>query len=358
MGQGLPSRIPLWIDGKFGLCDSNRRVLMAPMFSYVSNYSSSQLLRVSFKEGEDHTTHNFLKPDGSFLFKDNLIGLPTDFHDGFSVIEDGKGHSTIIDTLGIPILPFKYDRINSFEDGLAVFACQFWRWGAVNRQGEEIIPCIYDWMGAYFENGVNRVRLNGKWGLIDTKGKQLTPLHFEMLGDSRFSSLALAPNQNLIPAKKFTKWGYIDLNGKTIIPFEFDFASNFNGSIAVVGRDSLCALINTSGVLIMPFTYQYIDTWSDSLFPAIKQGKYGYITSANKVSVPFEYDLADGFSEGLALVCKNGKCGFINMQNELVIPYLFEQPNPGHTKFHNGLCWINYEGTWCYVDRRVRIHKQ
>lgn len=51
-------------------------------------------------------------------------------------------------------------------------------WGGINGKGEEIIPCIYEFMIATDRN-VFLVRKDGKWGAINNKGKVLVSLIYD-----------------------------------------------------------------------------------------------------------------------------------------------------------------------------------
>lgn len=48
------------------------------------------------------------------------------------------------------------------------------KWGAINAQGEEIIPVKYDEMFPICCERAN-VRIGNYWGYVNTKGEELTP---------------------------------------------------------------------------------------------------------------------------------------------------------------------------------------
>ena len=50
--------------------------------------------------------------------------------------------------------------------------------GAVNLQGKEVIPVIYDDLQGLDENGAF-VELSGKWGIINTAGKIVKPITYD-----------------------------------------------------------------------------------------------------------------------------------------------------------------------------------
>jgi hypothetical protein len=46
------------------------------------------------------------------------------------------------------------------------------KWGFIDKTGKEVIPPVYDYVGAFYE-GLARVEKNRKCGFIDKTGKGL-----------------------------------------------------------------------------------------------------------------------------------------------------------------------------------------
>lgn len=69
-------------------------------------------------------------------------------------------------------IPFVYDEVNSFLDGLAPVK-KGTQWGYVDSTNKVILPFIYDYAG-YFSNEQAEVNKNGKWIKIDKFGKCLS----------------------------------------------------------------------------------------------------------------------------------------------------------------------------------------
>jgi hypothetical protein len=76
--------------------------------------------------------------------------------------------------------------------------------------------CIrYKGIGVYYE-GLAAVQLkNGKWGYIDENKKEVIPCIYAEAGDFHWSGLAVV-------AKESGKYGIIDKSGKVIIPAKYD----------------------------------------------------------------------------------------------------------------------------------------
>lgn len=56
------------------------------------------------------------------------------------------------------------------------------KYGYINTKGEEIIPCIYDYV-YYFEEGLAVVEKDSKKGYIDKEGKEVIPCVYDNASD-------------------------------------------------------------------------------------------------------------------------------------------------------------------------------
>lgn len=52
------------------------------------------------------------------------------------------------------------------------------KWGWIDKNGNEFIECVYDFIAFGFEEGMACVELNGKYGLIDKEGKVVLPFAY------------------------------------------------------------------------------------------------------------------------------------------------------------------------------------
>lgn len=250
-----------------------------------------------------------------------------------------------IDTAGNVILPFKYDFVDGFYNGIA----------AVNIGGE------------YDNNSYPHVK-GGKWGLVDSTGKEITAVEFDYVENNGVF-------YDLIPVEKEGKIGLIDRRGKNITPFKYDLVeyktdddvwmvsikdsfyveeelphlgypgyfyhdrrglvdnsgeiteikyneiyfpfSNGKTKVSVLnfseelGAHDQYGLIDTKGKELIQPEYEYLDHeivdvsyryFFDGLVMLKKEHKYGYANQKGKIVIPFEYDEAKRFNEGKASV--------------------------------------------------------
>ena len=78
------------------------------------------------------------------------------------------------------------------------------------------------------------VEINRKWGYIDKNGKEIIPcIHDSTM---KFS-------ENLAVVEKNSRYGYINQDGKLAIPFMYDSASSFSEGVAIAKKDNELILI-------------------------------------------------------------------------------------------------------------------
>ena len=93
------------------------------------------------------------------------------------------------------------------------------KWGLLNKNGELIVPFIYDNMGD-FNDGLSVVELDNKYGAIDTNGKIVVPVEFyvqDFLPEFNCGRLGIRKWTN-----SEIKAGYIDKEGNEVIPCVYD----------------------------------------------------------------------------------------------------------------------------------------
>lgn len=117
----------------------------------------------------------------------------TEFNKGFAVAKLNNKYGFINKDLEV-IVDFKYDKVNTFNEGFAI-VCKFNRnntitnngeerilitdtYSFINSKGEELLSLGYDYIDDFIE-GQAVVRLNKKYGIINQQGKQMTSCKYE-----------------------------------------------------------------------------------------------------------------------------------------------------------------------------------
>ena len=155
------------------------------------------------------------------------------------------------------------------------------------KTGDVVIPFKYDGV-SHFIDGLAAVGLNGKWGVIDKSGKVVVPLKYDDVGYYLNTVIKLDVGgfiNGFVPVDLNDKRGAIDKTGKEIVPLKYEDDKDYyyqdyyyNKGLAIVGLN----------------------------------GKYGYVNKIGKLAIPLKYEKVSYFSEGLAAVKLNGKWGFIS----------------------------------------------
>ncbi len=201
------------------------------------------------------------------------------------------------DELDIKWLDKHYQTVDDFHEDLMLVEFND-KWGYINKDGVEVIPCKYD--DAYsFNEGLARVNIGGKtdelgnfkggkWGFIDKTGKIVVDLKYDYVRDFSEGLAAVLVKEN--EDDYFGQWGYVDKTGKEIIPLHYKSAHNFNEGLAFVTTEDDGSIL--------------IDKTETIIWDGRQEGYYG-----------------TNFNEGLAPISNDGgyKFDFINTKGEKVL---------------------------------------
>ncbi|MDR1594944.1 MAG: WG repeat-containing protein [Prevotellaceae bacterium] len=312
------------------------------------------------------------------------------FSEGLAAISE-NGRWGFIDQTGKTVVPFIYEKVNDFSDGLAAVEKSKYKWGVVDKTGKEVVPCIYSSIEPEYEygrttpfsNGVAFVTKAGKdgrsrHGFIDKTGKELTPFIFsntlitisdrlvkieDGYGNDRIfdrTTKELNPivydyigklSEGRILVRKNGKIGYVDTAGIEVIPckYLYSLSSDFSEGLASLTKYKKYGCIDKNGNEVIPFVYDGIGNFHEGLAWAKKNKKYGYIDQSGKEVIPFMYDFGKDFSDGLAPVEKNGKWGLIdNKKGKEVVPCDYEDV----WDFSEKLARVEKDGKYGFIDKK------
>ena len=140
--------------------------------SCVNNASDTKILfAVNLEDGMAY----FQSPTGKLFFC-NRFNAVQGFSEGLAAVEI-NGMWGFIDKEGKQVIPCIYDDVGSYSEGLAPIEING-NWGYVDKSGKQAIPCIYEHVGSFSE-GLAYVEISGKYGFIDTKGNQVAPCIYD-----------------------------------------------------------------------------------------------------------------------------------------------------------------------------------
>ena len=158
-----------------------------------------------------------------------------------------------------------YEEICAFSQGL-VRVKHNGKWGFINKEGKEIIPCIFDDTGFLSEEGLVTVELNGKSGFYNKDGLEVVPCKYDCVHDF-CEGLAVVMTNGL--------FGYIDTTGRKVIPCKYQSADDFFHGYAKVWSDDKWGIIDKEGNEVIPCIYEDSDDSAynlhlDNNYPLLK----------------------------------------------------------------------------------------
>lgn len=189
-----------------------------------------------------------------------------------------------------------YEGICGFNEGLALVT-DGQKFGFINKQGNIIIPIIYDKSDIFFRDGIIRVELNEKFGVINSKNQTIVPIDYDFIDKFRFYN-------GLIAVTKAGKSGVFNHDGQLIIPVQYDKVDIQDKNI-FVKKENKWGIFDRVGNEIIPISldYEYIGNFSDGLaYVKTYDGKYGFINTQGQLVIDSSYDYAESFDDGNAII--------------------------------------------------------
>ena len=187
--------------------------LYEPNYCAFYRFVANNIEKAMTKEEADELAKKYWNGDGHYYgkydWRDDFI-----FNGLIKVKLDGK--YGFINKDGEEIIPCKYEDADNFPDGL-VKVKSAEGWGFVNENGEEIIPCKYEDACA-FSDGLARVQSKEGYGFVNEDGEEIIPCKYE---ESRDFSEGLAR------VKSKEGWGFVNEDGEEIIPCKYEDADDF-----------------------------------------------------------------------------------------------------------------------------------
>lgn len=211
-----------------------------------------------------------------------------------------------------------YDSIGHYNDDGIALAMLNGKFGYVDKAKKVIVPVIYDnvdifgrplevsvgdfYRSIYSYKGdwsgiAMSVQRDGKWGFVDINGVEMIPCKYDLVENF------LSKNDSITPVAIGEHFGYVNMKGDIAIPFDYEFAGRFSSNgLAQVVKNNKLGFINYKGETLIDFVY-------DPKYE-IKDGK---------VRIKDSFWLDDTIA-----ICRNGKWGLINNKGVEVFPFIFD----------------------------------
>jgi hypothetical protein len=251
------------LDSFFSACtfiDTMGRQLVPPHYDNLQPFSCGIALVMQYQRWGviDHSGRELIPP----MFEQITTVFDTLF---FAGDLDGMA---LYDRRMKPLTKQVYTWTGGINDG-RIAVQRDGKYGFLDRQGREVIPCIYDEI-SLFGSCRAMVRLGDRYGIIDTAGLIVLPIEYE---SRTTKGEKYVYHDGLALVEQNGKLGYVDLDGQLVIPFYLDEAFQFSEGLG-------CALF---------------------------KGRWGYVDTKGDIYLPFIFDVATPFHWGRADIAYDGE---------------------------------------------------
>ncbi len=299
-----------WIHG-YGYIDTTGQIVIPCIYKKANDFVGDFVwVR---KKGNEHYTLIDKKGNVIPTKKYKKVGYFYEFQkDICAVYEDGR--MGFVDMSGKEIIPCKYMGQSYFKEGLACIAeydAPKEKYGFMNSKGEFEIPIqFYQGGVTSFNEGLVRAKINGKTVLINNKGETIFKTNKGNIISQNFGLIRIITKPNR------KGWGWINFKDEFVISPIYDDATPFNkDGYAVVEKNGLKGLIDTTGKIILDFKYETI--YSDI-------SKDGYIMGVypSEKPIPLLYAKKDYFNANFDKIEMHGMLHIYSADNGNLMPFI------------------------------------
>ena len=189
------------------------------------------------------------------------------------------------------------------------------KYGLINFEGKEVLPCDYDEITAL--KGVTNnllVKKDGKVGLVNEKGQTIVNTEYKDI-----KTLKEGYKNEYIIVNDNNQYGIISTTGTVIIEPKYEDVKYLNNSEMFAIKDAgVWKLINKDNQILIDGGYDNIIEAKGENVVVEKGGKYGVVTTKNEEKIPVEYEQIK-YTFSIYYIAKTGgKYGIINLNNEQV----------------------------------------
>lgn len=288
-------------------------------------------------------TYHRIRGDNSwgFLNQDNDTIIPLNRYQFLNPIDEegmilahSKGKSGYINISQDTLIPFKYEDISVFSNGLAPAKLNG-KYGYIDRSGKVVIQFEYENESHFYTCGLAKAQLGGKYGFIDKSGNEIVPIQYERVRYNKVDDLICVSNQK--------KWAFFSCKGEQLTDFEFDAITEgqywesqhtyFKNGLCLVQKEGKFGFINTHFQTIVPFgEYQELQPFGVSQRAIVKSGNfYGLIDTTGQFVLEPKFNSIEYFPypSGRYRTGLQNRLGIVDSKASRILPneYFDIQPN-------------------------------
>lgn len=247
----------MWMQGELiGMCDVTGKIICDPVYNHASILEQDgKRLYMLTKNQRDENGKNV-----SEITLSKLDGSWAHEYEGVQY-ECGERE-------------FAANRIYNWRREVSyeyLTVCENGKWGVIDYEGNEILPCVYNAPVCFSEGLAAAVSKDGKtYSFIDTKGAVLLGPYEnpqQQYDEWDFTGYTLPLTHGMIFSEGWArfysdgKYGVIDRSGAVIVPAQYDFITSFYKGMAEIiikaeDKDK-CGVIDPDGRVLLELG----DTW-------------------------------------------------------------------------------------------------
>ena len=249
---------------------------------------------------------------------DEECGCELVFIDGIQTTQSGDRFGFKRED-GTIIVPNKYMFVDKFHGEYCKVYMNYDSCGLINRDGVEIIPCLYDDV-YYPTDGMILVMKDSIYGYYDTLGTLRIPIRYRAASSFNEGTAVVAVDID----STLVSYGFIDHDNNIVIPPTYEYAFPFYEGFAVVKKYDRYGMIDRNNKEVFPIKYEIVTSmFQGLLFAGDDDGLAMYNNKFKQLTPPIYTELV-GLTEGRILVARNGKYGYLNSKGKEVIPCQYD----------------------------------
>lgn len=295
-------------NNKYGYLNHKGEIVLPFIYDNCNDFSEGLAAVV-----KDHKV-GYIDTRGNLVIDYQYSGSLSlmDFKEGLAVVKK-NGKYGYIDRFGRTVIDFKYEDALPFKDGIASIKEKQYGWGAINKNGDIIIPTKYN-IDPFqsLSEGFCVISKDNLQSYINYKtGGILIPYKYNKIRRAKHNLF------NIFEVKKDGYYGCVDFMNNEIIPCVFDmvFTNIYNDMIEVLKKDennkNKYGLYDKNGQMKLPIIYERINELYKecNLYCVGMNGKFGVVDINNNTILPFIYDtyFEFRFDGNIACTKRNGK---------------------------------------------------
>ena len=290
--------MPMFSNGNWGVINSSGETIIEPAYSemiVIPNKSKAVFVctyDVNYVDGTYKTKVVNDKNEEIFTGYQNIFTIQNYDENNNLVLNENalkvqkEGKYGLINFNGTEILPCEYDSITALK-GIdnSLLIKKDGKIGLANSNGTVVVPAEFAEVRAItnnYENGYIVKNPDGKFGVISSDGKMSLECIYEDIKN--------ITDNNMYVAKLEGKWKVISsTDGNVYLEEKVADAVGINNQNVIVKTNGKYGVLNIITELLIPTEYESLEFAFDDKYIAKKDGKYGVINTNNELLVEFKY---------------------------------------------------------------------